>query len=83
MRFAHVAYSYNYGLESDEITQQPDRASKQAEMERGITETILSDPRAEWVRDFAYTWSGDSCIVSFTLKPKIGPITKMEVTLDE
>jgi len=81
-RYAYLAYSKNYGFEQDAVRNMPDRKSKEAEIERCITEALLADPRTEWCRDFNMSWGGESLTVSFSAKPKVGPVTTLEVKFD-
>jgi hypothetical protein len=77
-RFAYLAYSRNYGVEIDEALKQPTRAAVETEVERTITEALLTDPRTYAVRDFSFEWRGDKLYVSFTVIPVIGEAVRIE-----
>lgn len=77
-RFACLAYSWNYGVETEQALKKPSRAAVEAEMERTITEALLVDPRTEMVRDFSFDWSGDQLWVSFTAVPVVGDAARIE-----
>lgn len=78
-RFAHLAYSTDYGSESHEALKQPTRAAAQSEIERTITETLLVDPRTQSVLNFEFEFIGDSANVAFTVVPVIGQEKRLEV----
>jgi len=77
-RFAYLAYSRNYGVEIDEALKQPTRALVEMEIERTITEALMTDPRTKLVRDFAFRWHADELYVSFTAVPVIGDAARIE-----
>jgi len=64
-RWAHLAYSSNSGVESDEAFKQPDRAAIQSAFERTITEALLADPmrRTVQVHSFVFLWKDDGLYV--------------------
>ena len=77
-RFAYLAYSRNYGVEIEEALKQPTRALVEMEIERTITEALMTDPRTKLVRDFAFRWHADELYVSFTAVPVIGDAARIE-----
>ena len=77
-RFAYLAYSRNYGVEIEEALKQPTRALVEMEIERTITEALMTDPRTKLVRDFAFRWYADELYVSFTIVPAIGEPVRIE-----
>jgi len=77
-RFAYLAYSRNYGVEIDEALKQPTRAAVETEVERTITEALLTNPRTYAVRDFSFEWRGNELYVSFTIIPVVGEAVRIE-----
>jgi hypothetical protein len=65
-RWAHLGYSSNAGIETDEAFSEPDRDAVQSTFERTITEALLADPagRTQYVRDFRFTWEADSLFLT-------------------
>jgi hypothetical protein len=77
-RFSCLAYSWDYGVEIEEAFKQTERALIEAEIERTITEALLTDSRTEMVKDFVFNWQGDELYVSFTVVPVIGEPVRIE-----
>jgi len=65
-RWAHDGYSSNEGIEAEEAFKEPDRQAAESAFERTITEALLADPmgRTTQVRDFEFSWEGDSLWIS-------------------
>lgn len=65
-RWAHLAYSSAYGVESEEAFAESDREAVEASFELSITEALLADPygRTTAVRDFEFSWVGDELSIS-------------------
>jgi hypothetical protein len=69
-RWAFLGYSTNAGIEAEQAFVEPDRSAIESAFERTITEALLADPagRTQQVREFAFSWCGDSlsisCVVS-------------------
>lgn len=68
-RDAFAAFTNGYGIEEDEIFQEPTRMAQQSAIERTISEALMADPynRTLFVRDFRYTWKDDGVSVTFTV----------------
>ena len=68
-RWAHLAYSNAYGVESDEAFAEDDRDAVEASFELSITEALLADPygRTSSVQDFEFSWVGDELSISCTV----------------
>lgn len=82
LRFTHLAYGPDFGTEHEGVWRQPTRKAAESELERTITEALIVDPRTDTVRDFAFTWSGDKLLVSFTAIPVIGDPKRLEVKMN-
>ncbi|GAC41251.1 DUF2634 domain-containing protein [Paenibacillus popilliae] len=82
LRFTHLAYGPDFGTEREGAWRQPTRKATESELERTITEALIVDPRTDTVRDFAFTWSGDELLVSFTAIPVIGDPKRLEVKMN-
>lgn len=80
-RLTALIYGPNYGAEMERAKKQPNRQTVQSAVEREITESLLIDPRTESVRDFAFSWSGDSLRVNFTVYPTVGAPETLEVLI--
>lgn len=80
-RFARLAYGPGYGIEREHVLRQSGRPAVEAEVERAITEALLSDPRTQAVREFTFAWQGDQLLVSFVAVPVIGASERLEVKL--
>ena len=44
------------------------RKAQESAIERTIRETLMTNPRTEYVRGFSFSWEKDSVRVSFTVK---------------
>jgi hypothetical protein len=68
-RWAHLGYSSNAGIESEEAFREPDRAAQESAFERTITEALLADPMARTlqVRDCIVDWGVDSLMITCTV----------------
>lgn len=80
-RFGYLVYGPDYGCELEQARRQPSRQAAEAELERVITEALLTDPRTEIVRDFAFEWQGDQVKIAFTAVPVIGTPERIEVEI--
>lgn len=67
-RGSRLAYSDKIGTEFFSATKEPDPAAVRSAIIRTITETILVNPAAEYVKDFEFDGSGDELHVSFSVK---------------
>lgn len=67
-RGSRLAYSDNYGVELEEATKFNDAGAVQSAVVRTITEAILANPCAEYVKNFSFETSGDELKISFDVK---------------
>lgn len=75
-RFAHLAYSGQIGIETDEIRNQPTRPAAESLLEKNVTEALMVHPNTKSVREFEYAWDGDHLKAIFKVYPTSGtPIT--------
>lgn len=63
-----LAYTGEIGAEMISAFRKPSRKTQESAIERTIRETLMTNPRTEYVRNFSFVWSGDSVIVRFTVK---------------
>lgn len=63
-----LAYPSGIGSEMVEAFRKPSRKAQESAIERTIKETLMANPRTEYVRDFLFVWESDSVSVSFTVK---------------
>ena len=78
-RLAFVVYDWNYGADIESCLKQPTRAVTEAELEREITEALLTDPRTAEVKNFRFEWSGDELTVWFTVVNALGQPAEIQV----
>ncbi len=63
-----LAYTNEIGSEMVSAFRKPSRKTQESAIERTIRETLMTNPRTEYVRNFSFTWSSDSVSVRFTVK---------------
>jgi len=78
-RLAFVVYDWNYGADIESCLKQPTRAVTEAELEREITEALLTDPRTAEVKNFRFEWNGDELTVWFTVVNALGQPAEIQV----
>lgn len=67
-RGTRLAYSDKIGTEFESAMKMPDVNAVRSAIIRTITESIMVNPCAQWVRDFTFELSGDELRVSFEVK---------------
>lgn len=67
-RGTRLAYSDKIGTEFEAAMKEPDQAAVKSSVVRTITETILVNPVAEWIKNFSFTTEGDNLWVTFEVK---------------
>ena len=67
-RGTKLAYSDKIGTEFEAAMKEPDQDAVKSSVVRTITETILVNPVAEWVKNFSFTTEGDSLWGTFEVK---------------
>lgn len=67
-RMTCLAYGTDIGTEFEEVEDLSDRESRESEIERTITETLMVHPATEYVRDFEFQHSAGEIRVSFVVK---------------
>lgn len=72
-RYAHIIYSWNYGIELDDLIGQH-KAFVIPEIERRITEALMQDDRILAVDNFAFEQQKTSVTASFTVHTIFGEI---------
>lgn len=72
-RFEYPLYSWNYGIELDELIGEP-VTFVLPELERRITEALMQDERITTIDTFEYEISGGTVLVSFTVNTIFGDI---------
>ena len=72
-------YDQNFGCETEQALLDASRELAQADLERTISEGLLSDARTQSVTDFVFNWSGDGVQVAFTVTPTVGTPQQVEV----
>lgn len=69
-RGTRLAYSERLGCEWQKAMKEPDGEAIKSAIIRTVTETIMTNNKAQWVRDFEFNSEGDSLSVSFEVKGK-------------
>ena len=69
-RGTRLAYSDKIGTEFEAAMKEPDIEAVKSSVVRTITESILVNPAAEWVKNFSLTSEGDSLWVTFEVKAR-------------
>ena len=70
-RFRHEIYSFNYGVETDELTGCPEDVIY-PRIEQIFTDALMQDDRINSVSDFEFKKEKDSLNVSFIVNSNIG-----------
>jgi phage baseplate assembly protein W len=79
-RYDYVIYSWNYGVELDDLVGKP-KSYVFAEIERRVKEALMMDDRIDSVRDFEYESIGNKIYVTFAVNTIYGGF-RSEVTVD-
>ena len=67
-RGTRLAYSDDYGVELEDAVKFTDAGAVRSSIVRTITETILANPCAEYVKNFSFETNGDEVKISFDVK---------------
>ena len=67
-RYRCLAYPDSIGTEMERALGNDDERTVESMVQRTITEALMVNPRTEEVRDFAFSWDGDSMHCTFTVK---------------
>lgn len=67
-RGTRLAYSDKIGTEFESAMKEPDPNAVKSSIVRTITESILVNPVAEWVKNFSFASEGEHLRVSFEVK---------------
>ena len=80
-RYAHLAYTKNYGSELEKALQMAEREIIEGFVERTIQEAIMADPlrRTSSVRNFGHTWGTDELKTVFDVVGSDGTTVNLEV----
>lgn len=69
-RYKHLAYSTDFGIDSDAAMKATSRGEAESILSREITEAILADPnkRAEYIEEIVFDWTApDALAVNVTI----------------
>lgn len=67
-RFTCLAYTNDIGAEMIDALSQADREAVESALERTINETLMVNPKTEYVRGFEFSWKDDGLHCSFNVK---------------
>lgn len=67
-RYRCLAYPDVIGTEMERAMDNDDEKTVESMVQRTITDALMVNPRTEDVRDFSFTWNGDSMHCSFKVK---------------
>lgn len=65
-RYDHLAYSTDFGIETEAAMKSSSRAEAESILARQITEAILADPyeRAAYIEDITFDWSAPDTVAA-------------------
>lgn len=78
-RFACLSYGDDIGVNMEDALAQEDAAAVESAVERTLTETLMVNPKTEYVREFAFAWAGDALRCSFVVKGTDWEEQRMEI----
>lgn len=67
-RYQCMAYPEVIGTEMERATADNDEKVVESMVQRTITDALMVNPRTEWVRNFLFSWEGDTMDCSFDVK---------------
>jgi len=70
-RYAHLAYTGDFGIDTDAVFQAQTREEAESILVREITEAVLADPygRAAFIEEIEFDWTADDAVaVSVTIR---------------
>ncbi len=79
-RYKHIIYSWNYGIEIDDLYGESVEYVK-IELKRRITEALIQDDRIESVEDFSFEYgeNRNELVAKFTVNTVFGAINERKV----
>lgn len=83
-RYAHLAYSDDYGVDYDAVFDSTTREEAENELNRQITEALEADPyqRLSYIESIAFDWIDDTAVeVSLILVGINGNTAELQTTL--
>ena len=78
-RGSRLAYSDKIGIEFEQIASKSSPEAVKSALIRTLTEAILVHPAAEFVKNFSFSSDGDELRVTFDVKGRDLPVTKISV----
>lgn len=67
-RYRCLAYPDSIGAEMERAMENEDEKIVESMVQRTITEALMVNPRTEEVRDFSFSWDGDTMHCSFSVR---------------
>lgn len=80
-RYACLSYPGAVGAELEAARKEPSNEAVESSVERTITETLMVNPRTEYVRGFSFSWNGDALNCSFVVKGRESAEFALQVNL--
>lgn len=76
-RYNHLAYSSDFGIETEKAMRASSREEAESILTRQITEAILADPykRAKYVSDITYDWTAPDSVVATVVIHGVDDVT--------
>lgn len=76
-RYKHLAYSSDFGIETEKSMRASSREEAESILTRQITEAILADPykRAKYVSDITYDWTAPDSVVASVVIHGVDDVT--------
>ena len=79
-RLTCLSYGRDIGAEMIDAMKQETREAVQSAVERTVTETLMVNPKTEYLRGFEFTWNDSSLSCSFVLKGRDWEETRLSLT---
>lgn len=67
-RYCCLAYPNSIGTEMERAMANDDEKTVESMVARTIEDSLMVNPRTEWVRDFEFIWNGDNMTCTFKVK---------------
>ena len=76
-RYMHLAYSTDFGIETEAAFRATSREEAESILSRQITEAIMADPyqRAEYVSEIEFTWEEPDTVKAYVIIQGVDDVT--------
>ena len=82
-RYKHLAYSTDFGIETEEAMRAESHEAAESILARQITEAIMADPyrRTEYIEDITFNWTASDSVEVSLIIQGIDDVT-IDITID-